>query len=280
MNIETAGVRLKKIRQERGLSLDDIQKKTKIHINVLRAIEGDSISNLSPIYLKGFIKIYCSCLGLDFKEFIGDHPIEEKKPVLNSAVGKEMGKRLEKKPVLIAKKFSLKLKSFKVPPWFKKGVFFLAGAILAVFLAVKLIGAVASWGKNLSARHKNAALKTAENVKPRDSSKKKTALPPQKRAVVKQDKTQKGLTQGFVLGVFARDKTWVSAKVDGKTVFHGILARGRSETWQAKSEIELSVGDAGALELQVNDQRFSKLGRRGQPLKNIVINKDGLKISR
>ena len=47
MNIETAGARLKKIRQERGLSLEEIQKKTKIHPNVLRAIEGDSLTDLS-----------------------------------------------------------------------------------------------------------------------------------------------------------------------------------------------------------------------------------------
>ncbi|MFA4993619.1 MAG: DUF4115 domain-containing protein, partial [Candidatus Omnitrophota bacterium] len=85
---------------------------------------------------------------------------------------------------------------------------------------------------------------------------------------------------GFMLGIFARDKSWVSAKVDGKVVFHGVLGRGRSETWQAKEKIELSLGDAGAIELQVNDQRFTKLGRRGQSLKNIIINKEGLKISR
>ena len=89
----------------------------------------------------------------------------------------------------------------------------------------------------------------------------------------------KGITQGFTLGLFARDKSWISVKVDGKVVFHGVLARGRSETWSAKEKIELSLGDAGAVELQVNDQRFSNLGRRGQPLKNIIINKEGLKIS-
>ena len=59
-----------------------------------------------------------------------------------------------------------------------------------------------------------------------------------------------------------------------------MLARGRSETWQAKEKVELSLGDAGAVELQVNDQRFANLGRHGQSLKNIVINKEGLKISR
>ena len=100
MNIETAGARLKKIRQERGLSLEDVQKKTKIHLNVLRAIEGDSISDLSPIYLKGFIKIYCSYLGLDVKDFTGP-AAQPPKPVLNATVGRPIGERIEKRASFI-----------------------------------------------------------------------------------------------------------------------------------------------------------------------------------
>jgi len=100
------------------------------------------------------------------------------------------------------------------------------------------------------------------------------------KAAVTQTKINKDLISGFTLGIFARGKSWISAKVDGKVVFHGVLARGRSETWQAKEKIELSLGDAGAVELQVNDQRFANLGRHGQSLKNVVINKEGLKISR
>jgi cytoskeletal protein RodZ len=276
MSLETAGARLKKIRQERGLSLEDIQKKTKIHINVLRAIEGDSISNLSPIYLKGFIKIYCNCLGLDLKDFIGEANQPPHKPVLNSTVGKDLGERLERKPVLLAKGFTLKLKRLRPPAWLKKAVIFAAIALIALFLIVKLAGLVFSLGKKLSARPgpgKVAAV--SRELLPKEAINKSSA-----KNISKQPNSQQAVAQGFILGIFARNKTWVSAKVDGKTVFHGVLARGRSEMWQAKNEIELSIGDAGAVELQVNDQRFTKLGRRGQALKNIIINKEGMKISR
>ena len=68
MSIEPIGEKLKKIRQTKGLSLEEVHKKTKIHINILKAIEGESLTNLSPIYLKGFLKIYCNFLGLDPKE--------------------------------------------------------------------------------------------------------------------------------------------------------------------------------------------------------------------
>ena len=260
MNIETAGSRLKKIRQERGLSLEDVQKKTKIHLNILRTIEGDSISNLSPIYLKGFIKIYCGYLGLDAQEFIGQSA-QAQKPPLNATVGRPIGTRIEKKTSFI-KDASIKLGAIKPLINLKKIFIFAVIAVIVIFLGNNLI-------KFFSSRPKNR-LEKAKISMPVSAPKLDT----------RQAKINKDLTAGFTLGIFARGKSWISAKVDGKVVFHGVLARGRSETWQAREKVELSLGDAGAVELQVNDQRFANLGRHGQPLKNVVINKEGLKISR
>ena len=260
MNIETAGSRLKKIRQERGLSLEDVGKKTKIHLNVLRAIEGDSISNLSPIYLKGFIKIYCGYLGLDTKDFIGSSA-QPQKPALNAIVGRPIGTRIEKKPSFI-KDASIKLGAIKPRVFLKKTIIFAAIALIFIFLGINLIKFVSSRPKSRVEKAKKLMSVSAP------------------KAVAAQTKINKDLTLGFTLGIFARGKSWISVKVDGKVVFHGMLARGLSETWQVKEKVELSLGDAGAVELQVNDQRFANLGRHGQPLKNIVINKDGLKISR
>jgi cytoskeletal protein RodZ len=263
MNIETAGYRLKKIRQEKGLSLEDVQKKTKIHPNVLRAIEGDSISNLSPIYLKGFIKIYCGYLGLEAKDFIGPSGQQSPKPALNATVGRPIGTRIEKKPSSFIKDVSVKLGAIKPLVNLKKIIIFIVIAVIFIFLVMSLI-------KFASSRSKRSRLERVKISMPISAPK----------AEVKQTKVTKELVTGFALGIFARGKSWISAKVDGKVVFHGVLARGRSETWQVKDKVELALGDAGAVELQVNDQRFTNLGRHGQSLKNIVINKDGLKISR
>jgi transcriptional regulator with XRE-family HTH domain len=278
MNSETAGARLKKIRQERGLTLEDVQKKTKIHLNVLRAVEGDSLSDLSPVYLKSFIKIYCNYLGLDPKEYIGESSQQHKpqgdglasdsqshKPVLNARVGRDIGERIERRPSSsFIKDASLKIGAMKSTVSFKKIIIFAVLAVIFIFLAFNLMKFISS--------NRPSSLKKARilipNTAPKITKAKST------KAVKKE------LPRGFLLGLFARDKSWISVKVDGKVVFHGVLARGRSESWTAKEEIDLSLGDAGAVELQVNDQRFANLGRRGQPLKNIVINKAGLKISR
>ncbi len=259
MNIETAGARLKKMRQEKGLTLEDIQKRTKIHLNVLRTIEGDSLSELSPVYLKSFIKIYCNCLGLDPKEYTGE-TILQRNPVLNATVGRGIGERIEKKASFI-KDASLKFNAIKPAFKFKKIIIFVVLTVIFIFLAANLIKFISIRRKNPLERAKILSLELTKGAK--------------NRSVIKKE-----IPQSFVLGLFARDKSWVSVKVDGKTVFHGVLARGRSETWPAKEKIELSLGDAGAVVLQVNDQRFANLGRRGHPLKNIVINKEGLKIYR
>ena len=262
MNIETAGSRLKKIRQERGLTLEELQKKTRIHLNVLRAIEGDSISDLSPIYLKGFIKIYCTSLGLDPKEYTGTAN-QPHKPVLNATVGRPLGERVEKKTSFI-KETPLKLGAAKPAINLVKIIVIAVLALICVSLVVNLV-------KFASSRHK-IPIQKMKSLMPATITKKSSSAP--------SAKTQKALAEGFTLELFTRERSWVSAKVDGKTVFYGMLARGRSQSWHAKEKIELSLGDAGAVELQFNDQRITNLGRRGKPLKNILINKDGLKSPR
>jgi len=271
MNIESAGARLKKIRQERGLSLEDIQKKTKIHFNVLRAIEGDSISDLSPVYLKSFIKIYCNYLGLDPKEFTGEGS-QQQKPVLNATIGRDIGERVEKRPSSsFIKDASIKLGAMRPTAGFKKIIVFAVLAVIVIFLGINLARFISARFKGRPARPQVfIPAATAPKIAKAKAAKAKTSA----KAVKKET------AQGFMLGLFARHKSWVSVKVDGKVVFHGVLAAGRSESWSAREKIELSLGDAGAVELQVNDQRFANLGRRGQPLKNIIINKEGLKISR
>ncbi|MBI3991561.1 MAG: helix-turn-helix domain-containing protein, partial [Candidatus Omnitrophica bacterium] len=71
--MESTGTKLKNLRLQKGLSLEDVHKKTKIHLNILKAIEEDSLVNFSPVYIKGFLKIYCKSLGVDPRDCISDY---------------------------------------------------------------------------------------------------------------------------------------------------------------------------------------------------------------
>src|SRR3989338_7892361 len=76
--MESAGAKLKSARLQKGLSLEEAHKKTKIHLNILKAIEEDSLINFSPVYIKGFLKIYCKFLGVDPRDCMPDYKEQKK----------------------------------------------------------------------------------------------------------------------------------------------------------------------------------------------------------
>ena len=82
----------------------------------------------------------------------------------------------------------------------------------------------------------------------------------------------------MMAGLKTREDVFISVWLDKVLIFKGILKKGRSENWTAKNSIEFSIGNAGAVELVYNGKLISPLGRPGQSLKQVLINKDGLSI--
>lgn len=265
MNIELIGERLKKIRQEKGLTLEDLQKKTKVHLNILKAIEGEALTNLSPIYLKGFIKIYCKALGLEPKDYLPDYKESSSSVVLGVHKTKDS----------FLRNVGIKMSSLRPNKKMKKII--IIGLIGLVFLVIlfKIIGC-------LSSRRTTAPVSLPAPVHtPVLSS--KTNQPKKQEPVQPAAGTSipREASGGVRLVVSARENCLVFVKSDGKVVFHRVLEKGRSNNWKAKERIDLSLGNASAVEIVVNGQRFKDLGRKGQPLKNIVITeKEGLSIPR
>ncbi|NIK68897.1 RodZ domain-containing protein [Paenibacillus sp. BK720] len=65
------GALLRKAREERGLTLDDVQEITKIRKRYLEAIESGDHSVLpGTFYLRAFVKNYCDAVGLDADEVL------------------------------------------------------------------------------------------------------------------------------------------------------------------------------------------------------------------
>lgn len=250
--MESTGAKLKRIRLEKGLSLEQVHKATKVHLNILKAIEEDNLVNFNPVYIKGFIKIYCKSLGISPRDCIPDYK-EEARIVKPAATGPSMPPT-----------FALDLSAARIKPllnaafpYLKKGLIVLAVLILAVGI------------KNFIFR----------------PGKQKEKVKAQKPAVVKTELKPSAVdypiaaSSGIRLVILAKDADcWIKLKSDGKVVFQNTLKKGRSESWQAKDRIELSLSNARAIELQINEKVISNLSRKGKALKNIVITKDGLTV--
>jgi len=237
------GSKLKQVRESKGISLEDVQSETKIPIDILRSIERDeTIRKLSPIYLKGFLKIYAKFLGVELTA-------EKKTYSVPSSFEPEKKTSAFKKQEL---KISL-AKKIDYVQWIKILVTFVILLALIIF-----------------------ALKLSHKKKSQPLPEQETSV--QKVIVSKPAKTLKSTAKlsQIKLSVRAKENTWLHVKRDGKIVFYQILRKGTSKSWIAKERFELSVGNAAAIELWFNDKIISPLGRRGQALKDVVITKDGL----
>ncbi len=280
--MESQGARLKKIRLEKGLSLEEVQKKTRIHLNILKGIEGESLTNLNPVYLKSFLKIYCKFLGVDPKDYISDYQEGTVKENSPAAAAKEPRAALkESGPAINLGAITPSKKAVKIFVFLLIGIFLLLGLF--------------NLGKNISRKRTKGVtpqkyvLPVKKTIKIKKTKEETVVEKTRPIAVVPKAISQEPLPKketllkpdaGIRLTIRARENCWIYLKADGRVLFQRILEKGRFESWQAKEKIELSIGNAGAVELEVNGQIFSNLGRKGQPRKDILITKDGLNLGR
>jgi cytoskeletal protein RodZ len=242
MTKETIGSKLKKLRLEKGLTLEEVQKRTKVHLGVLKAIEEDSLINLNPVYTRGFLKIYCKALGADPRSIIPDYKETKTEVQLKPKIA------LEEKRFFGVFKPRIKIKI--------KPLIIGLGIIVIALSLFNFIKFISHWHKE------------------------KAALWQQQQPSVVFSKAHAPASSVIRLVISARDNCYINLKADGKMLFQGMLKKGRSDTWQAKEKIEFSLGNAGAVSLIVNGKQISNLGKRGQALKNITVTKEGLSIKR
>ncbi|MBU0503106.1 MAG: RodZ domain-containing protein [Candidatus Omnitrophota bacterium] len=276
--MEPRGARLKKIRLEKGLSLEEAHKKTKIHLNILQAIEEDSFINLNPVYIQGFLKIYCEFLGVSPEDYIRED--KDKVAPAGLSKSKDEPRRSQSPKNLIPTAASLKLKKFFT---FSLVILFIIFAI--VLTRIFLSSHKFSFPKR-EARPANVVLSkksTKPKPKPANVAQKSLSipLPKVKKAEHSANAQKEGVSLvGVSLSVYAKEDCYIDVKLDGKLIFKNILKKDNRESWQAKEKIELSLGNAAGVDLEVNGKLMPPLGRRGQILKNILITKDTLDIPR
>jgi cytoskeletal protein RodZ len=246
---ESRGDRLRKLRKAKGLKLEEVSRRTKIHIRILRALESDAVADMAPAYVKGLLKIYCALLGVNPKDFLEVYTKDEpKKPQLPDFP------KIQTRIALIRPRVNLSL--------IKKRIRLRPLALVICLLALAIIAFKLGRGLYIG-QGKLRSSKPA--LVQKDIPQTQVALP---AAVSGRPR----------LDIRAKEDCWLQVKVDDKTVFKDVLKKGRFEYWQAKKEIELSLGNAGGVDVEVNGKMLPPLGRRGQVIKNIKITKEGLTV--
>ena len=244
----TRGERLRRLRKDKNLSLEEVHQRTKIHTQILRALEEDTVSEMAPAYVKGLLKIYCIFLGVDPKDFIEEYTQDEslKKDV------SDVSSKTETQPPLVKPRISVIRDQFRLKP------------IIFVICLLVLAIAAFKFGKRISIRQ-SLRLKEVPVLGAIESEKPK--IPSSASPITKPK-----------LGIRAKEDCYLEVKVDGKTILKDVLKKGRFEFWEAEREIEFSLGNAGGVDIEANRKLLSPLGRRNQVIRNIKVTKEGLTV--
>ena len=80
--------------------------------------------------------------------------------------------------------------------------------------------------------------------------------------------------EGLRLRIDARGPVWLSITADGQKQWQGTLHPNQSRQVQAAESVRLTVGDAGAVELNLNGKPLPSLGRAGE-VKTVTITAKG-----
>ncbi len=257
------GSQLKKAREKRQLTLEDVYKHTKILPEMLSALEQDNFARISnPIYLKSFLREYSSYLGLDAKAIVDEYnKTKPKKPVEGP-----------KEPTPGKKSAEINIDTAKIMRAARLIVFFIAIALCLVFLfkaSVFIKKGFLNWQKKTFTKEglKRPVEKKAEvkdNNQPSSPAKvkKKQTLVPKKEPEQKKAEPKPLIAEGekLELTIKTTDEVWIELKSDNKIVFKNVLKKDAEETWQADENFELWTGNAAHMNLTLNGHDIGSPG--------------------
>ena len=248
---ESVGKTLKKFRESKNLSIEEVSERTRTPKKILSAIEEDRAYEIaSPFYAKGFVKSYSKFLDA----------LEEKavKEYLSGGQKKEEIVSTPKPPRTVAEW-----------EWFQKHKRRIGFGMLVIFGIWVAFSSFAQLKKFVKARNVAAVSRAAKESASQTQLDSKYLT---EQGAIATDSEKK---EDFELEIIAHYNTWIQVSSNGELLFKGILEKGSKDKWRSKKDIELSLGNAGGVMLKLNGEDLGSPGRRGEK-KSIVVTKDGI----
>ena len=261
----TIGNRLKKARNKKNLTLDEIYEKLKIHPRILLALEEDrGEEELSSVYIKAFLKNYSHYLGIEgdalIKELLAHRPTDER-----SSAEYPKNPPEPEEPKLKPRSFSINIDFKKITPPLVATVSIVVVLYVIFFAGSRLVSGVRKMTQN------RASAAASRQEVARETSSPASAKPIGGFQVIPEN-------VDLVLELKALQELWLEVKSDGKIVFRRTLPKGSVETWEAGKSIELWLGKAEAAELVLNGQALKSPGRG--VMKGIKLTRKGMKTTK
>lgn len=248
--VETLGDRLRKAREAKGLSIEDLHDITKIRVVYLASMEEGRFQELpGNVYIRGFIRSVARAVGEADDELVAEYDriykqsaIEQGKPeILEGAETQERHKAGKGTPLV---------------------------AVIGIIIIASLIF-VAMLGRPGNMRDPDTTSVLAVEDSLRSDSQTESVVEEDFQGGSVQDMTDT-LTANHELRAVITERCWVRVICDGERVFEGTLRPGEARVWNANNDIRVRIGNAGGIDITYNGVHKGSPGKSGDVIEMLL----------
>jgi len=302
------GERLRREREMRGISLDEIATATKISARNLKALEDEKFSQLpGGIFNKGFVRAYAKFLGIDEEQMVAEYSAASQE--FESA--REQKFRTDLSKIEFRRPDDEEQREISLEPKSQWGTI-----AVIVLIAVAVFGGWEYYQKRKAERQQaqtpvailpapapqqpppptvpadnmiaatntlaqpavtpDAAQGLADanktsNPKPKDGTEIDTSL---NAAPLKEADLPPNPDGPIDVKIHANQDSWISITADGKTIMKGTLSAASEKAVRAKDKVVVVLGNVGGVEVSFNGKPIENLGK-GAEVKKITFTQSG-----
>ena len=277
------GENLRREREMRGVTLQEISAASKISVRFFQALEVDDFSKLpGGIFTRSFIRAYARYLGLDEESVLAEYQL-----IAPPQADFDLKRLTHPKPMLVQE-------SSRAP---FLGLLVAAAMLVSGYALYRYSHRVAETQGNASnpvrfatAPSSEASQSPEERSLARASTATRTVpATGSSSAAGAGSQTLPGHSglgptparggegdSGLVLQVAATERAWVAVESDGRTTLQRVLNPNEIETLKARNSFDVTTGNAQGIILTLNGETLKPLGRRGE-VRSIHLTHDDLK---
>ena len=294
------GEKMRREREMRGVSLEEISGSTKIGTRSLKALEEEDFEKLpGGIFNKGFVRAYARFLGLDEEQAVTDFEAAWREHEVEHGPVLEVQAESEEKEAEASSNRLLTIAVIVLLAVVAAGAvkYFLGKRAASAAQAstpeshdispsaVSAKGQTPATSSSISEPPESSKANSTSNV----SADRRNSPEPSEKVVasaaasasagspeVSPGVNSPPANSAILLEVTAHEDSWLSVSADGKSLGQGILSAQKSRKIRANKEVRLRVGNVAGIEVSFNGKPVNVDGEPKQ-VKELIFTPDGLR---
>ena len=285
------GESLRKEREARGISLEEISQHTKISGRLLKFIEEDQFDRLpGGIFNKNFVRQYARYVGLDEETVIQEYlqaistnretPPGSKTPLPETnepALGIGYPRLILTAVLLGTLVAGILYGAYRFRERLRAGNQPTASAATEASRSLSNGGTGTSPTASEALPNNAAGADRAwESSSPKDLSDPTSSASRERsdHPAAVGDSAAATFDEGLQLEIVSRGTVWLSISADGEKQWQGTMRTNESRQVKAEESVQITIGDAGAVELTLNGKPLPPVGKAGE-VKTITVTAKG-----